>query len=235
MIVEKNSLIMAKVSSSTKLFPILEQDEDELNLQCETASSSSMNSLSSAGEDKTFSSKNFEENKRLTFVRRMPVVRDYSYDKHAGHDYFSNQSPNNSNVKKTIYQIEKDRIQMDRNCPKFFYTSLSANPLKLSSMSSFSSPTIQCESRAIYLPYETYVKPTNLMNLSINEPIINGNIATATPYKYLGSEKATVLKIFIAAPKRSIPRVFLHLFANAFLPANSHFLGHSRANYYCIS
>uniref|UniRef100_A0A914YPF1 Uncharacterized protein n=1 Tax=Panagrolaimus superbus TaxID=310955 RepID=A0A914YPF1_9BILA len=217
---------MAKNISSTKLLPILEQDEEDL-IHSETSSSSSVHSLGSTGEEKSsysFSSKNSGEKGRLTFVRRMPVIRDYTIDKH-GYDYFSNlhRSSNNNNssnsntVNKTIYQIEKEKFHTDRNCPNFFYTS---NRLKFSSssspsslpllssqkFSSSSSPAHQCESRAVYLPYDTiYDKPTNLMKIPIND--ISENFATATPYKYLGSEKATVLKIFIAAPKRFIPRV----------------------------
>jgi hypothetical protein len=213
----------AKNLSSTKLFPIFEQEEDDL-IHSETSSSSSIHSLGSIGEEKSFSSsKNSKEKGRLTFVRRMPVIRDYTIDNKHGYDYFSNfsnihpSSNNSSNVKKTIYQIERQKLHTDRNCPKFFYTS---NRLKSSSSSSStpllssssqkpfsfssSSPTIQCsESRAVYLPYDTiYDKPNNLMKIPINSE----NFATATPYKYLGSEKATVLKIFIAAPKRFIPR-----------------------------
>jgi hypothetical protein len=212
----------AKNLSSAKLFPIFEQEEDDL-IHSETSSSSSIHSLGSIGEEKSFSSsKNSKEKERLTFVRRMPVIRDYTIDNKHGYDYFSNfsnihpSSNNSSSVKKTIYQIERQKLHTNRNCPKFFYTS---NRLKSSSssstpllswssqkpFSSSSSPTIQCsESRAVYLPYDTiFDKPNNLMKIPINSE----NFATATPYKYLGSEKATVLKIFIAAPKRFIPRV----------------------------
>uniref|UniRef100_A0AC34GN97 LIM zinc-binding domain-containing protein n=1 Tax=Panagrolaimus sp. ES5 TaxID=591445 RepID=A0AC34GN97_9BILA len=222
---------MAKIVSSTKLLPILEQDEEDL-IHSETSSSSSVHSLGSAGEEKSSSfssSKNPGEKGRLTFVRRMPVIRDYTIDKH-GYDYFSNfsknfhrssnnnnSSSNSNNVKKTIYQIEKIKLHTDRNCPKFFYTSnrlksssssppSSSSPLLSSqNFSSSSSTTHQCESRAVYLPYDSiYDKPNNLMKIPINDS--SENFATATPYKYLGSEKATVLKIFIAAPKRFIPR-----------------------------
>ena len=98
---------------------------------------------------------------------------------------------------------------------------------------SYCYPSLECESRAIYLPYDTYEKPNNLVTLPIPNDSHKGTLATATPYKYLGSEKATVLKIFIAAPKRLSARVFSRLFAT--LPVNNHFLGHSRANHHCIT
>ena len=112
----------------------------------------------------------------------------------------------NKENRKTIYQIEKEKLNNDPTRPGL-PTSKSPWNKSINTMSTFNSyafpsnTNTESESRAIFLPYTKYDIP-HFATSSFNHSVEDSGIATAAPYEYLGSEQATVLKIFISSPKK---------------------------------
>ena len=144
-------------------------------------------------------------NPKLTFVKKYhkfnaPRSRSDSVC------FSSSELSTNKENKKTIYQIEKEKLNNDPKYPNIPASrapwSKSINTMSTFNSYSFPSKTnIESEFRAVYLPYTNHDIP-NFATKSFNNLVEASGIATASPYVYLGSEQASVLKIFISSPKK---------------------------------
>lgn len=139
---------------------------------------------------------------KLNFVRKMPIIHDFSVCK-SDSTFFSHfPSKLNTKHKKTIYQMEKEKLNNDRECPKFLRLNQSIDMTSDRILSPvFRGNITEQESRAVYFPFGKSDLP--------HFPKMSDKVVANTwPYEYLGSEKASVLKIFISSPKKPIKMVF---------------------------
>uniref|UniRef100_A0A7E4ZQN1 LIM zinc-binding domain-containing protein n=1 Tax=Panagrellus redivivus TaxID=6233 RepID=A0A7E4ZQN1_PANRE len=199
---------------AVRLWPIPELDEEDL-FATDTSSSASARSNSSLTDSSDVYT---PEKPRLTFVRRVVAqpMNDYYTKRYPGGTFLTEPSSdpplsrtNNAPTvtKKTIYQLEKEKLQTKPSVvkPSSHFT-LRNYPTPMVSIPANivhpnSAPDTSVESRAVYLPYGS--KPSHELRAKLaSVPSFSvpaeGCLAQATPYEYLGSEEATVLKIFIA-------------------------------------
>lgn len=134
------------------------------------------------------SSSSSESTESLRFIRKCPVIYDLDYSQFSNNVKLKSISPPNKG--KTIYQVKKENNDHDIKTFNSIYSSKSLKKMSFN-------PIIEheIESRAIYLPYST---------LDISQDNNSDGYVSASPYKYLGSEQASVLKIFISNPKNTL-------------------------------